>query len=55
MDTKALRMLTDLPADLVERDWQIVRSASRVADISSWHRAVYHRPFDDRLDTRNDS
>lgn len=50
MDDETVRMLEDLPDDLRERGWTFVPSASRAPWSASWHRAVYHRPFDDRLD-----
>jgi hypothetical protein len=50
MDDEIAQMLEDLPPDLLERGWRFVPSDSRVATISTWHRAVYQRPFDDRLD-----
>ncbi len=54
MDTETVRMLEDLPADLLERGWEFVPSESRASNISSWHRAVNARPFDDRLDSESD-
>jgi regulator of extracellular matrix RemA (YlzA/DUF370 family) len=51
MDDETVRMLEDLPADLIERGWTFVPSESRAAKVVSWHRAVYHRPFDDRRDS----
>ncbi len=51
MDDETVRMLEDLPADLIERGWTFVPSESRAAHMVSWHRAVYHRPFDDRRDS----
>ncbi len=55
MDDETVRMLKDLPADLLERGWTFVPSESRAAKVVSWHRAVYHRPFDDRLDRERDA
>ena len=54
MDDETVRMLTHLPADLRIRGWQFVPAVSRASESSSWHRAVYRRPFDDRVDTGNE-
>ncbi len=54
MDDETVRMLEDLPPDLRERGWEFVPSASRAAQSAPWHRAVYQRPFDDRLDSESE-
>ena len=52
MQARTVQMLQTLPPDLVERGWQLVVAESGVLQ---WvdgprYRAVYSRPFDDRLD-----
>ncbi len=42
-------------ADLRERGWTFSPSESRAAQSASWCRAVYQRPFDDRLDRERDA
>jgi hypothetical protein len=57
MDDEIQQMLEDLPSDLLERGWRFVPSESResqqsrVPHSAPWYRAVYRRPFDDRLDS----
>ena len=55
MDDETVRMLEDLPADLLARGWRFVPLDSRAAQTALWHRAVYHRPFDDQLDTEKNA
>lgn len=51
IDDATVQLLQDLPADLLERGWQLSVSESEVL---TWetprHKAVYSRPFVDRLD-----
>lgn len=46
----AVRLLVDLPADLLELGGTGLESESGRAKSAPWHRAVYSRPFDDHLD-----
>ncbi len=56
MQARTVQMLQTLPPDLVERGWQLSVSESEVL---TWetprYKAVYVRPFDDRLDRENPS
>ena len=51
MQARTVQMLQTLPDDLVERGWQLSEAES---ELLTWeiprHKAVYVRPFDDRLD-----
>ena len=52
LTAQTVELLQTLPTDLVERGWQLVVAESRVVQSADGprYRAVYSRPFDDRLD-----
>lgn len=51
-DAKTMQLLGELPADLRDRGWALSPADSRRqgTQTTPWYRAVYVRPFADRLD-----
>ncbi len=50
IDDDTIRLLGELPADLLERGWVLSPSEVWVAKATPWHRAIYVRPYDDHRD-----
>ncbi len=52
-DAETVQMLQELPADLQARGWTVVVAETRMVQSTNrvQYRAIYSRPFDERLDT----